>query len=456
MSAFTKAVVCICTRPDSARVPRKALRKVAGLPAIEHILTRIGAVKGSVTPYPVILAVPTGCQDYDYLLAGYNVSIFRGNPTSPLHRMVDAVLDWSEQDDNTMPKFVIRITHDDLLIDMTTVNGLVDETEHLAAGYGISPGIVDGAGVEVIFTGNLLKAAQEMRGQDVEHISYFVRGAGMPSGIVLHKRPRASIERPYRLTLDYPEDAVVLESVLRQTGPLAPLDEVCRFLDLHGEILKHNALPAVSVYICARNAEKWIQDAIRSVPETCSFGAVELVVVDDASTDATLLKILEVSSRVNRLIVNEDNIGLASSSNVGLKACRARYVMRLDADDRLKPGAIDFMLRRLQEQSAAIVYAGYDEMNESGGVVTASGCDPRTHHHAGAALMDAKMINELRFRDGLRHWDGLELYNRVRAAQMPVAYCDVPLWFYRRHSDSMSRMTPERAAAREAIEGLRP
>lgn len=453
MSEYRKAVVVICTRPESDRLPRKAFKKIAGLPAIEHILRRLGT--DAIPPFPVILAVPAGCMAYDHLAAHYGVHLFYGHPMSPLHRMADAVTAWIADLDQQAPKYVIRITHDDILIDAKTMVDLVDAAERIGAGYATTPAIVDGAGVEVIHVANLFKASEIEKA--VEHVSYFVRGHGMPNDLSMVDAPRAEIARPYRLTMDYPQDAVVLEAVLRAVGPLAPLDDVCRYLDLHGEVLRHNAVPAVSVYICARNAGKWIQDAIRSVPQGCADGAVELVVVEDCSSDDTLTKIIETGDRVNRLIVNEDNMGLASASNIGLKNCRARYIMRLDADDRLKPGAIDCMLARIKSQSAGVVYAAYDEMNETGGVVTKTGCAPDVHHHAGSALMDAKMINELRFRDGLRHWDGLELYNRLTAARIPVAYYrDAALWFYRKHGESVSaKMTPDRKAALDMIEGFR-
>jgi spore coat polysaccharide biosynthesis protein SpsF (cytidylyltransferase family) len=465
VSEFAKAVFVICTRIDSARVPRKALRKIAGVPAIEHILRRVGAEKAGagVSLFPVILAVPHGCADYDLLPNRYNVAIYQGSAGSPLHRMADAITWWATDGENAMPKYVIRVTHDDILIDLKTVVELVDEAENQGAGYAITPTIVEGAGVEVIHVANLIHAANKATG-DVEHISYFVRGEGLPNEKMISVRPRSEIERPYRLTLDYPEDAVVLETVLRRgtvegeyVGGLPTVDAICRYLDLHTEILKHNEVPAVSVYICARNAEKWVQDAIRSVPDSCSIGGVELVVVEDGSGDRTLVKILEVADEIDRLIVNEANMGLASSSNVGIRACRGRYVMRLDADDRFKPWMLDAMIRAIQNSRAGVVYAAFDEMNESGGMVTRSGCDPREKHHAGAALMDGRIINEMRFRDGLRHWDGLELYNRLRAANVPIAYVDDSCWFYRRRDDSMSaKMTPERAAVRQAIEGFRP
>lgn len=458
MSDYKKAVIVICTRTESARLPRKVFRKIAGVPAIEHILRRLA--QGS--PYEVIVAVPEGCGEYDYLAGQYGVEIFKGNPVSPLHRMRDAVLAYGVDGGRTMPKYVVRITHDDILIDQKTMVELVDEVEREGAGYGITPTIVEGAGVEVIHVANLMEAADE-RVEAVEHISYFVRGPGLPNEKMVRMRPRPGIERDYRLTLDYPEDLVVLETILREwpvggirVGGLPAVDDVCRFLDMHAEILKHNAVPAVSVYICARNAEKWVQDAIRSVPDGCAAGAVELVVVEDGSTDATLMKILEVSDEIDRLIVNEQNVGLASSSNVGLKACRGRYVMRLDADDRLKPWMMDTMIRAIQASGAGVVYGAYDEMSESGGAVIREKCDPRVHHHAGSALMDARMINELRFKDGLRHWDGLELYKRLGAAKMPVAYVDDPCWFYRKHGESVSaKMTPERKAALDMVEGFK-
>ena len=57
------AVIIICTRPESKRLPGKVFKKIAGVPAIEHILNRLIGLD-----CPVVLAIPPFCHAYDYLL----------------------------------------------------------------------------------------------------------------------------------------------------------------------------------------------------------------------------------------------------------------------------------------------------------------------------------------------------------------------------------------------------
>lgn len=439
---MTDAVVVICTRRESSRLPGKALRRIAGRPAIEHILQRL-----KPTGLDVILAVPERDGDAFLSAAVKNLALIRcGNDESPLHRMADAMIRWCKP----LPKYVVRITHDDILIDAQTVTELLAVVEREGAGYGITPDIVDGAGVEVIHTANLMWAAEHIK-EPVEHISYYVRGdCGVPMPKIVRHHPRMAVQRPYRLTMDYPEDAAVLEAVLGRLGPDASVDNICSFLDQNPWILAHNKLPEVSLYTCARNAAATIRATLESVVDVGD----EYVVVEDASTDDTLLKILGAKAlgQRMRLIVNEENLGLASSSNVALKACRGRYVMRVDADDKVKPGALWEMKQLMQRTGAAIVYADYTEIDEHDQVVRHH-APAAEHHHAGCALMDARLINELRFREGLRHWDSLELYNRVQA-RFPIAYVGEPLWFYRVRRDSMSHQdTPERRRALASVMG---
>lgn len=212
------AVIVICSRPESSRLPRKVFKKIAGLPVIEHILHRIKDTK-----IKTILAVPWNCPDYDYLKDAFEIDIFHGSPSSPLHRMAEVMKQRSES-------YVVRITHDDILIDAQTILDLLEKCKRHDARYGITPTIVEGAGVEIIHRDNLLKAA-EQRTEPTEYISYFVR-----FGKQIQMRPRPGIERAYRLTLDYPDDAVVLETVLRETGPLASLDNVVNFIDRYPSI----------------------------------------------------------------------------------------------------------------------------------------------------------------------------------------------------------------------------
>src|SRR5947209_3970024 len=101
--------------------------------------------------------------------------------------------------------------------------------------------------------------------------------------------------------------------------------------------------PLVSVNMVTYNHEKYIAAAIRSVLGQ-SFADLELVIVDDGSTDATP----EVIASFNdpRLVsVRQPNQGPNAATNRGLQTCRGRYVALMSGDDLCHP---DRLLRQLQ------------------------------------------------------------------------------------------------------------
>lgn len=92
-------------------------------------------------------------------------------------------------------------------------------------------------------------------------------------------------------------------------------------------------VPKVSVIMTAFNREKFISEAIRSVFQQ-SFTDLELIIIDDGSTDKTA----EVASRFMydsrvRVVKNEKNLGIARTRNKGLELARGKYIAPLDSDD---------------------------------------------------------------------------------------------------------------------------
>lgn len=437
-------VILICSRRASSRLPEKALRPIAGRSPIRHILGRVCG-----HGVPVVLCVPPDEEDaYVAEAQGTEASVYLGNPDSPLHRMADYILSHPAYD------WVIRITHDDAIIHWPTVARMLDAAMKADSniGYITSPGIVDGAGVELIHADNLLYAASAHQ-EPTEFVSYFVRGSNVPRVGHLRIEPEQGVKRDYRLTMDYPEDATLIGLVLRRLGMDATAPEICSYLDQHQDLLNINRQPDISFYTCARNAEKWIGEAIRSV-HALGIGGIEYVVVDDGSTDKTAEIIAAHMCLMPylRLVANPHNMGLASSSNVALKNCRGKFVMRIDADDRLSTNALPGIMR-MYGADADAVYPAFSKIGESGAILSYQN-DPSQDHHMGGALLRKSVLNEIRFRDGLRHWDGLELYERLKKTGAKIAYSDDVTWHYRQRGDSMSNSEPvKRAAMRASILG---
>lgn len=420
-------IVIIATRPDSKRLPNKAFLKVADIPAIEHILQRLIG-----TQFQIILAVPLDCHEYDYLPGKYRddleIGIYNGHSESPLHRMW-----WAYEEVGRSQPYIIRITHDDLLIDKNTILDLLEEVKKQQAGYGITPTIVEGAGVEIIYYENL-KYAAENRTQPTEFVSYFVKHN--PVNKIVKARPRNTIEKPYRLTMDYYEDWLLLDTLLRKLGPFCELDKIVEYLNIYPYLLNLNKQPDITVYTCAYNSRDYVRKTIQSVLSQ-NYSNFEYIFIDDGSTDDTFTIASEFSSDHRmRFYKNQKNCGVADSSNLALDLAKGQYVIRVDSDDYLMMGSLSLMKDMLEQSHAGILYTAYNEINETG-LVNNINIHPTVHHHAGCAMMDKRLINEIRFANGIRHWDSLELYKRIKG-NFDIAYECESLWYYRIRKDSMS------------------
>ena len=98
-------------------------------------------------------------------------------------------------------------------------------------------------------------------------------------------------------------------------------------------------LPLVSVIVPAYNAANTVASCLDSILSQ-TYGCVEIVAVDDGSTDRTA-KILEDYSRDGRVhIVSRANGGLSAARNSGLDAASGEYVFFLDSDDTIHPETI--------------------------------------------------------------------------------------------------------------------
>jgi glycosyltransferase involved in cell wall biosynthesis len=84
--------------------------------------------------------------------------------------------------------------------------------------------------------------------------------------------------------------------------------------------------------MATHNGSRFILEALQSV-RAQDYHHLEILVVDDASTDATARLVNEIADRRIRLISNEKRLGLTMSLNRGLKEARGEYIARIDDDD---------------------------------------------------------------------------------------------------------------------------
>jgi glycosyltransferase involved in cell wall biosynthesis len=96
-------------------------------------------------------------------------------------------------------------------------------------------------------------------------------------------------------------------------------------------------MPAVSVLLPCYNAGAMLDEALESLVQQ-ALTDIEIVCVEDGSTDDTALRLDRWAERDNRIrVVRQPHAGVISASNHGMQYCTAPYIARMDADDRAHP-----------------------------------------------------------------------------------------------------------------------
>jgi glycosyltransferase involved in cell wall biosynthesis len=125
-------------------------------------------------------------------------------------------------------------------------------------------------------------------------------------------------------------------------------------------------LPVVSVVIKAYNHEAYVEQAIRSVLEQ-SFQDFEIVVTDDASTDATPHKIAQFTDSRIRFERFTANQGIAAAMNATVRRARGLFVAILNSDDFMLPDRLATQVRFLRERAdVAAVFSVPLQVDDSG------------------------------------------------------------------------------------------
>lgn len=131
--------------------------------------------------------------------------------------------------------------------------------------------------------------------------------------------------------------------------------------------------PIVSVIMPVYNAERFVASALRSVLAERTI-PLEVIVVDDGSTDCSLNLIKQVGDDRVQVIHNEHQ-GIASALNTAFSRVQGEIVMRCDADDLYPPDRIAQQVQWLKSNpDFGAVCGNFSTIDSQGKVVLAMGC----------------------------------------------------------------------------------
>lgn len=114
----------------------------------------------------------------------------------------------------------------------------------------------------------------------------------------------------------------------------------------------------VSVIVPVYNAEKTIKRCVESILNQ-SYKEMQVILVDDGSTDQSLSLCKEFEKKDSRvLVIKKENGGVSSARNCGIEQSRGKYIMFLDSDDWFEENMVEHYVRLINEQSVDVIIGG--------------------------------------------------------------------------------------------------
>lgn len=121
----------------------------------------------------------------------------------------------------------------------------------------------------------------------------------------------------------------------------------------------------LQIIVPAYNVEKYIDKCISSVLLQSTKYRYKLIIINDGSTDCTGELLSKYKQKEQVVIISQKNRGFSGARNSGLQKLYAKYLMFLDSDDTLVPGAIDGLMDMAYDYDADIVQGGFYQVQNN-------------------------------------------------------------------------------------------
>ena len=220
------------------------------------------------------------------------------------------------------------------------------------------------------------------------------------------------------------------------------------------------AAPQISVIITLYNYASFIESCIEAIDRSADLlnVPIEIVIVDDASTDDSLARARRAQkslARAVRLVQKRFNTGLADARNVGTRIARAPYIFMMDADNLVTPPALSFLFDTMERYQCAAAYSILCRFRKSPkhplGLLSHYDWDPEIlvqgPYVDAMAMFRRDALLELGGYDhtlseiGWFGWEDYDMWLRFAQNDLPVGFVPNVLCLYRQHEASMINTT---------------
>ena len=209
----------------------------------------------------------------------------------------------------------------------------------------------------------------------------------------------------------------------------------------------------ISILITNYNKGALLERAVRSaLSQVLIRKTVEVIIVDDASTDGSLEFIADVFDQC-KIIKHPKNLGVATASNTALSASEGKYWLRLDADDYLSQFALQYMSAVLDSNpDIGFVTADHlliNKFGESPEVVSLADEHILLEHGAGVLFRRDLIEKHGGYNSNLRNCEDFDLIARYFSLGIKRFHLPIPLYRYFKQIDGLTKNDDRKKVLKE-------
>ena len=213
--------------------------------------------------------------------------------------------------------------------------------------------------------------------------------------------------------------------------------------------------PLISIIIPCFNAEKTLEKCLQSVVQQ-SYANLEIIIIDDGSTDETSLIYNKFQSNDERILVlKQQNSGVSKARNTGVKAATGDYICFVDSDDWAELNYCSELYSLLVGENAdiSIVEASYED--ENGNVLCSKPIsdekifdgnralvllleDQEIQSHPWGKLFKADLLKNVHFPENLKCFEDYSTLFKIFNKAVKVVKSNQKLYHYIQREDSLS------------------
>jgi glycosyltransferase involved in cell wall biosynthesis len=213
----------------------------------------------------------------------------------------------------------------------------------------------------------------------------------------------------------------------------------------------------IAICLTCHNYGRFLDEAIQSVIKQ-TYVHWELYIFLEECTDNSNRVVRKYQFNKNiKIFRNKKKIGLIKCANKVLKITNAKYFSRLDADDFLHKDAYNVILKEFKkDQNLALVYTDYFYVDESSNVIEMNSNINKIKkdnpaHGACSVVLREKFLSLGGYNERFNAQDGYDLWINFLINKLKIKYLKKHLFYYRQHSQSLSKNTMRILAERKKI-----